>query len=154
MNETRPGRLMMVPAALLSEIVFVVSAWWALPLARARTENPLEAGLLYSGLYAAVFTLVYAGLVLWLRMRVGHLVDPDDIRFLGVSLPALHARTGLRWIDLVGLLASGGVFALCLLRPAMLFLAPFPLLTAFGFLGGLLVGSSAPWPLERRGAAG
>ncbi len=150
--ETRPGRLMMMPSAALTAILFLATAWWVLPVARSWTPDILKAGLFYSGIYAGAFILVYAAMVVWLRIQAGHLERPDDIQFLGISLPTIYARTGLGWVDLVGLLASAGILVTCLLKPALLFLAPFPLLAGIGFMGGLLVGSSKPWAFERRGS--
>lgn len=150
-TEARPARLMMLPASVAVQVLFLGSAPLVLPYVHFTATSGLEAVFRYCAIYAGLFVLVYAGLVLWLRLHAGDLVTPEDIRVGGVSLPWLYARTGLGAIDGVGLACAAVFFVICLFQPILWFVAPFPLISAFGFLGGLLVGRTSPWPLERRG---
>lgn len=143
------GRLLFLPAVIVTQVLYAASVWFVGPVLRERaTEVSFLAAVTVT--YAVLFLTTYLIMRLVYWERVSHLDDGSGLRVFGISLSALLRRTGCQRVDWGGLVLSAALVVACAVFPRLQVLVPFAGLCLLAFLGPLLAGRSGPWEVRRR----
>jgi hypothetical protein len=141
---------MLFPAAVMSQIIFVATFPFTFFGIRLHVFSFLPFFISYCLSYLIAFFVVFGILALWYHSKTLHMKVFEDITIFGISPTLVQTRTGVKYIDSVGLALASVVFIISFLSPSLNFLCPFWLFGAIAFFSGLRNGNSRQWTLKRR----
>lgn len=100
--------------------------------------------------FLILYVLVFLILVFVYRHQALQMKMFSEQPILGFKPIYLVCRTGVRLIDIFGMIAGIALCVLCLLKEPLRFLFPLFLFFSFAFISALLTGPATKWKLKRR----
>lgn len=136
---------------IITLVIYAISFYPVYFILKPKIIGVLPFSFNYILLYLALWVVVFTVFGFYYKNRAANMSDfVGNFKFLRQNPKTFVARTGVRLIDIVGVVFATFFAITSSLFEPLHFLIPFFILSGLSFLFALITGSSKQWNLKRR----